>query len=297
MSSFQREKTGQWHAAKPNPVRSKYLAWLEGFLDAQRVGDRDLKRLLRGQLLPYRHPLEHRVRANTGRLAARLRLALSRLRRRMPGRHTGSLVAHPNPIRPTNGLGLGKTTLSWRSSNTEAVEVHVGAPDGSLLSRSGASGSATTDEWVADGMAFYLQDVSGGRPLSAANTLDILTLRVASGDDGPRGLPARLARWVTRHAAPPWKGRRVNHTPPVGRVRFGDLARRTPINCDWGFDRGRPVSRYYIERFLGSHAGDIRGRVAEFGDDSYTRRFGGDGVATRDVINVKIGRASCRERV
>jgi SAM-dependent methyltransferase len=42
---------------------------------------------------------------------------------------------------------------------------------------------------------------------------------------------------------------RATRRPVVGAVRLGDLARRTPISRDWGFDRGRPVDRFYIERF------------------------------------------------
>jgi SAM-dependent methyltransferase len=74
--------------------------------------------------------------------------------------------------------------------------------------------------------------------------------------------------------------------PPVGSVRFGDLRRVTPISRVFGFDRGTPVDRYYIENFLAGCAGDIRGRVLEAGDDTYTRRFGGDGVTRSDVMHV-----------
>jgi SAM-dependent methyltransferase len=44
-----------------------------------------------------------------------------------------------------------------------------------------------------------------------------------------------------------------------------------------------------VERFLARHAGDVRGRVLEVGDDSYTRRFGGDRVAVSDVLHVTGG--------
>jgi SAM-dependent methyltransferase len=50
-----------------------------------------------------------------------------------------------------------------------------------------------------------------------------------------------------------------------------------------GFDRGQPIDRYYIEKFLFAHVGDICGRVREFGDNPCTRRFGGDRVRTLDV--------------
>ncbi|NIV33023.1 MAG: methyltransferase, partial [Anaerolineae bacterium] len=71
--------------------------------------------------------------------------------------------------------------------------------------------------------------------------------------------------------------------PPVGGVRFGGLRRVTPISQRFGYDRGRPIDRYYIEGFLAQHANDVRGRVLEIGDDSYTRQFGGNRVTTRDV--------------
>jgi glycosyltransferase involved in cell wall biosynthesis len=81
-------------------------------------------------------------------------------------------------------------------------------------------------------------------------------------------------------------------TPGVGKVDFGDLKRVEPISHAWGYDRGRPVDRYYIENFLAGHADDIRGRTLEIGDDSYTRQFGGDRVAIRDVLHVTEGNAA-----
>jgi hypothetical protein len=77
--------------------------------------------------------------------------------------------------------------------------------------------------------------------------------------------------------------------PAFGRVRFGDLRRVTPISQSFGFDRGLPVDRYYIERFLARHASHIVGRVLEVGDDSYTRRFGGSRVSRGDVLHVRAG--------
>ena len=65
----------------------------------------------------------------------------------------------------------GETTLSWKCFHTDAVEVHVGAPDGPLLSRSGSSGAAATGKWVLDQMVFFLQDVSDQLPLTSENTI------------------------------------------------------------------------------------------------------------------------------
>ena len=93
-------------------------------------------------------------------------------------------------------------------------------------------------------------------------------------------LPGRLRERLLR-------GR--ERVPAVGRVRFGDLHRLTPISQCFGFDRGLPVDRYYIERFLARHASEIVGRVLEIGDDTYTRRFGGSRVSRSDVLHVHHG--------
>jgi SAM-dependent methyltransferase len=58
-----------------------------------------------------------------------------------------------------------------------------------------------------------------------------------------------------------------------------------PLSSEWGFDRGTPIDRYYIERFLESHATDIRGRVLEVKNAGYTQRFGRD-VTRSDVLDL-----------
>jgi hypothetical protein len=75
-------------------------------------------------------------------------------------------------------------------------------------------------------------------------------------------------------------------SPPVGQLAWGGLRRLEPISRTWGFDRGRPVDRYYIEAFLARNAADVRGRVLEIGDDSYTRQYGGDRVTCCDVFDI-----------
>jgi SAM-dependent methyltransferase len=70
-------------------------------------------------------------------------------------------------------------------------------------------------------------------------------------------------------------------------VRWGDLRRLTPFSRAFGFDRGRPVDRYYIEQFLLQYSADIRGRVLEIGDSNYTRNFGKTQVTRADVLDVE----------
>jgi len=57
----------------------------------------------------------------------------------------------------------------------------------------------------------------------------------------------------------------------------------TPIDPNWGFERGTPIDRVYVEEFVGSHAADIRGRVLEIAAPDYTSRFG-RGVERSDIL-------------
>jgi glycosyltransferase involved in cell wall biosynthesis/SAM-dependent methyltransferase len=90
----------------------------------------------------------------------------------------------------------------------------------------------------------------------------------------PRGVKYKFKRLMGQRSPPPLK-----------HVRFGDFNRTQPISPNFGFDRGTPVDRYYIEAFLAAHSGDIRGRALEVGDDSYCRRFG-KGIVRQDVLHV-----------
>jgi peptidoglycan/xylan/chitin deacetylase (PgdA/CDA1 family)/SAM-dependent methyltransferase len=67
---------------------------------------------------------------------------------------------------------------------------------------------------------------------------------------------------------------------------LGDLRRTTPIARDWGYERGIPVDRHYIEKFLEKNAADISGVVLEVQESDYTQRFGGNRVTKSDVIDL-----------
>lgn len=69
----------------------------------------------------------------------------------------------------------------------------------------------------------------------------------------------------------------------------GALWQSAPVRRDFGFRTGQCIDRYYIERFLASHAGDVKGRVLEIADATYTRRFGGSNVIESDVLHREAG--------
>ena len=96
-------------------------------------------------------------------------------------------------------------------------------------------------------------------------------------------LPSSIPRWLARHR------RTTAGTPAIGSVTFGDLQRPSPISREFGFDRGLPVDRHFIEQFLAKHADDIRGHVLEVEDCIYTHRFGGKRVSKSDVLHVQAG--------
>lgn len=72
---------------------------------------------------------------------------------------------------------------------------------------------------------------------------------------------------------------------PPGQVSFGDFGGTEPIGRAFGGDRGKPLDRYYIEDFLHRHAADIRGRVAEIGEDLYTSAIGGERVRRCEIVD------------
>lgn len=72
-------------------------------------------------------------------------------------------------------------------------------------------------------------------------------------------------------------------------MNLGRIGSAAPLSTDWGFDRGKPIDRHYIESFLAAHAKDIRGSVLEVAEDLYSRRFGGDRVTRQDILDVAPG--------
>jgi SAM-dependent methyltransferase len=176
---------------------------------------------------------------------------------------TGTLYCDQNPIYLPENKTAGALKLDWKIKATKEVQIRINSPTGPLLSHSGTSGNVTTGEWVHNGMTFFLQDISDAKELTTANTLSKLSVSVVPYTD--------------------------NKIPEVGKVNFGDLRRLRPISENWGLDRGLPIDRYYIEKFLSQAGNDIKGHVLEIGDDRYTRMFGNNRVTKTDVLNLMGG--------
>ena len=98
----------------------------------------------------------------------------------------GRIQASPNPIilaeMSANNLGnpTGTASISWSAEGVDLVEVRVGSPAGPLFSRRGPGDHEKAASWIVDKTVFCLQDVSGGKPLSADHTLAMVEVAVST---------------------------------------------------------------------------------------------------------------------
>jgi hypothetical protein len=56
--------------------------------------------------------------------------------------------------------------------------------------------------------------------------------------------------------------------------RWGNLRRTKPFSANFGFERGTPVDRYYLHKFLEKNRSYITGNVLEIQLPGYTHRYG-----------------------
>lgn len=78
----------------------------------------------------------------------------------------------------------------------------------------------------------------------------------------------------------------------ICQIDLGELDHLHPVSTLFGYDRGQPVDRHYIENFLLQHKNDIHGRVLEIGDNTYTKKFGGTSVKQSDILHAAKGNPS-----
>jgi Methyltransferase domain len=69
---------------------------------------------------------------------------------------------------------------------------------------------------------------------------------------------------------------------------FAELPRE-PLSDRYGFDRGTPVDRRYIEAFVDERREAIHGRVVEVQDSTYTARYGAHRVSESVVVDIDPG--------
>jgi hypothetical protein len=67
--------------------------------------------------------------------------------------------------------------------------------------------------------------------------------------------------------------------------RWGNLRRVQPFSPDFGFDRGTPIDRFYLHRFLDRQRALISGDVLEIQSPGYTRQFGSN-VRVADSVDI-----------
>jgi hypothetical protein len=58
------------------------------------------------------------------------------------------------------------------------------------------------------------------------------------------------------------------------KINWGDLRRTRPFSAHYGFDRGTPIDRYYVLKFMEKYRRYITGDVLEIQMTGYTKMFG-----------------------
>ena len=86
-----------------------------------------------------------------------------------------------------------------------------------------------------------------------------------------------MKRWISR--------KRRMLSPQPSTVDFGDFLSPDPVSEVFGFDRGTPIDRYYIDRFLAKHRDDITGAILEVADDTYATTWGEPDNVAIDILH------------
>ena len=90
---------------------------------------------------------------------------------------------------------------------------------------------------------------------------------------GPAAAPGWRAR-LKALAGPRWTTRLRRWTRGLPAPRWGNLRRVQPFSPNFGFERGQPIDRFYIERFFAAHRAAMVGDGLEIQSVGYLRRFG-----------------------
>lgn len=68
--------------------------------------------------------------------------------------------------------------------------------------------------------------------------------------------------------------------------KYLKLKKLNPLSQKFGFDRGAPIDRYWIEDFLNKNKHYIKGTVLEITDSAYTKKYGQNKVRKSDVLDI-----------
>lgn len=70
--------------------------------------------------------------------------------------------------------------------------------------------------------------------------------------------------------------------------RFFVPRKLRPLSSKFGFDRGTPVDRFWIEDFMEKNKKFVKGNVLEITDPAYTLKYGGKNVKHSDVLDIDV---------
>ena len=65
------------------------------------------------------------------------------------------------------------------------------------------------------------------------------------------------------------------------KIKLSQVLDAKPVSDKFGFDRGQPIDRYYIEKFLKANSPSIKGTVLEIAENTYTKKFGSANVVSK----------------
>jgi SAM-dependent methyltransferase len=82
-------------------------------------------------------------------------------------------------------------------------------------------------------------------------------------------------------------GRAIRRAHGLLTMNIGRIRSAKPLSRSWGYDRGTPIDRHYIEGFLERHRQHVKGHVLEVQEDKYSHRFGGDRVTQIDILSLE----------
>ncbi|MEZ7892926.1 MAG: methyltransferase domain-containing protein [Candidatus Wallbacteria bacterium] len=70
----------------------------------------------------------------------------------------------------------------------------------------------------------------------------------------------------------------------IKKVNWVNFRNTKPVSPIFGLDRGTPIDRYYIEKFLSNSRGYIKGTVLEISENTYSKKFGNN-VIEYDILH------------